>query len=337
MIHNLTPTPDEGVAHLRHRLRPGRHARRRRRSPPAQPLWMDVAGLRAYPVFDVHKGQGKRGKFTFPDQATAVAAGGRRRAPASTRPPADMTLLATAGHLHPGGLWTDLKATRGSRTKELFRSEAKYFEPAGAVSWDVSMTHTEPGWRVAVKAGDRLNVSATYDTRRASWYESMGIMVVCVRRRERPGAKDPFKSKIDWRGCSPTGTCPRTTSTAAGRGGASPTRASCPNGGVQQQPGSRASSTARRLQPVGQARPAAGGACGQVDHLHEPRRDDRDLRPRTRPTTRSPPARRPVPAQPVSPTRWPTARSSSTRASSATARPASLRPRTATPGRRRRA
>ena len=53
-----------------------------------------------------------------------------------------MTLVSTAGHLHPGGLYTDLKITRGSRTKELFRSVAKYFEPAGAVSWDVSMTGT---------------------------------------------------------------------------------------------------------------------------------------------------------------------------------------------------
>ena len=78
---------------------------------------------------------------------------------------------------------------------------AKYFEPAGAVSWDVSMTATKPDWRVAVKAGDRLNVSATYDTSRASWYESMGIMVVFVRRRDRPEAKDPFSPKSTARAC----------------------------------------------------------------------------------------------------------------------------------------
>ena len=111
-----------------------------------------------------------------------------------------MTLLNTAGHLHPGGLRTDLKVTRGGRTKELFRSEAKYFEPAGAVSWDVSMTHTKPSWRVALKAGDRLNVSATYDTRKASWYESMGIMVVFYADGKAKEAKDPFASKVDWRG-----------------------------------------------------------------------------------------------------------------------------------------
>jgi len=161
----------------------------------AHPLWMDVAGLAAYPVFDVHKGQGKRGKFTFPDQARPSQQkdiGGAREYTATR----DMTILQTAGHLHPGGLYTDLKLTRAGRTKELFRSVAKYFEPAGAVSWDVSMTATKPSWRVAVKAGDRLNISATYDTRKASWYESMGIMVLFVADGKQPGAKDPFKGKL---------------------------------------------------------------------------------------------------------------------------------------------
>lgn len=165
----------------------------------AKPLWMDVAGLRSYPVFDALKGQGKKGKFTFPDQANASQEKDIGSAHEYTANQ-DMTLLGTAGHLHPGGLYTDLKATRGSKTTELFRSQAKYFEPAGAVSWDVSMTATEGDWKVAVKKGDRLNVSATYDTSRASWYESMGIMVVWWADGNKKGAKDPFRSRIDVHG-----------------------------------------------------------------------------------------------------------------------------------------
>ena len=103
-----------------------------------------------------------------------------------------MTLVATAGHLHPGGLYNDLTATRSGVTKQLFRSEAKYYEPAGAVSWDVSMTGTKPDWRVALHAGDQLNTTVTYDTRKASWYESMGIMVVFYADGIVGGAKDPF-------------------------------------------------------------------------------------------------------------------------------------------------
>ena len=198
MIHNLTPRPTKVSITYDIDFIPDSSVTAPKLTE-AHPLWMDVSGISAYPVFDALKGQGKRGKFTFPDQARASQQDdiGRAREYTARR---DMTLLNTAGHLHPGGLYTDLKATRGTRTKRLFRSEAKYFEPAGAVSWDVSMTHTEPDWRVALKAGDRLNVSATYDTRKASWYESMGIMVVFYADGKAKEAKDPFASKVDWRG-----------------------------------------------------------------------------------------------------------------------------------------
>ena len=33
----------------------------------------------------------------------------------------DATLVSTAGHLHPGGLWTDLNVTRDGRTVRVFR------------------------------------------------------------------------------------------------------------------------------------------------------------------------------------------------------------------------
>ena len=44
-------------------------------------------------------------------------------------------------------------------TKRLFRSRANYFEPAGAVSWDVSMSATGPNWKVAIKKGDVLSIT----------------------------------------------------------------------------------------------------------------------------------------------------------------------------------
>jgi plastocyanin len=164
-----------------------------------KPLWMDVAGIKAYPVFDVHRGEGKNGKYTFPQDATGAEKakiGPARRFTADH----DMTIVGTAGHLHPGGLYTDLTQSRGGQTKELFRSEAKYFEPAGAVSWDVAMTATKPDWKVAVNAGDTLNVSATYDSKKASWYESMGIMNLWYADGHTPGGADPFATPVDWHG-----------------------------------------------------------------------------------------------------------------------------------------
>ena len=111
----------------------------------------------------------------------------------------DGVLVQTAGHLHPGGLYTDLMLTRNGRTVNLFRSRAKYWEPAGAVSWDVAMTATRPNWRIKVKRGDMLSVSATYDSKRASWYESMGIMPVAFAPGARGGV-DPFSGRIERRG-----------------------------------------------------------------------------------------------------------------------------------------
>ena len=162
-----------------------------RRTRAARPVWMDVQNGSSYPVFDVKRGSGKRGRFTYPDDAVK---------PYGDGPPKnewvvdrDGVLVGTSGHVHSGGLWTDLFLDRdGSRAARLFRSRARYFEPAGPVSWDVAMTATKPNWRVRVRKGERLRISATYETKRASWYESMGIMVVYMA--DRGGGVDPFKS-----------------------------------------------------------------------------------------------------------------------------------------------
>jgi len=163
----------------------------------ARPIWMDVENGKVYPVFDVIRGSGHDGTFSYPDDADN---------PYGTNPPAnewtadaDGVLIATAGHLHPGGLHTDLWLDRDGQRVRLFQSEAHYFEPAGAVSWDVAMTATKPDWAVAVRKGDVLSVSATYDSATASWYESMGIMVVWMADSTSggpPGA-DPTTTPVD--------------------------------------------------------------------------------------------------------------------------------------------
>ena len=195
MIHNLTPNPDKvwvewtiGFIPKNSAAAKGIHVVRTQ--------WMDVEGIKPYPVFDVLKGSGQRGKFTYPDdQPNAYQ--GRRRPRNEWVVREDATLVGTAGHVHPGGLYTDLYVTRNGVKKHLFRSSAKYYEPAGPVSWDVSMTATDPNWRVKVKKGDIVSMNATYETSRGSWYESMGIMPVAVTLKP-VGGKDPFAGdKID--------------------------------------------------------------------------------------------------------------------------------------------
>ncbi len=200
MLHNLTPKPSEVWITYDIDFIPA-DAPEAANLTAARPVWMDVQNGSIYPVFDVIKGTGEQGKYTYPTDA----AGAYANEPAPKNEwtvDRDGVLLSTAGHLHPGGLHTDLYARRGSDSAHLFTSDAVYFEPAGAVSWDVSMTSTRTDWRVAVKAGDVLSTTATYDSGRASWYESMGIMVLWMADAIAPAdpveaASDPFVTKVD--------------------------------------------------------------------------------------------------------------------------------------------
>ena len=217
---------------------------------PVTPIWMDVENGGLYPVFDVfrHSG-GKDGKFTFPDDAKNPYPGGVQKNEWTVD--RDGVLLATAGHVHTGGLYTDLnlerpgakyagpkcvkpkpltvtrvngklskrarKALRKQKERmkkyracqakmpnvtgdkvHLFRSQAHYFEPAGPVSWDMAMVGSRPDWRPEVKKGDVLSMSATYETKIASWPESMGIMVAYLAEGEK--GDNPFRKRVDYRG-----------------------------------------------------------------------------------------------------------------------------------------
>ena len=191
MLHDLTPDPDSvSITYDIDFLPMSAPSAKTIRA--ARPLWMDVQNGSVYPVFDVTRGSGTNGTFTYPDQANDPYKGG---APLNQwTVDRDMVLVATAGHLHPGGLHDDLWVDRAGSTAHLFESDTRYYEPAGAVSWDVAMTATDPDWRASVHPGDVLRISTTYDSARASWYESMGIMVVWAA--EGADGPDPFTTDV---------------------------------------------------------------------------------------------------------------------------------------------
>ena len=225
MIHNLTSQPMTlYVSYSIDFIPDGSPAAQGMRA--VRPIWMDVRNGDGYPVFDVLRGSGgKDGKFTYPDDdPNAYPDGWQRNLWQVDR---NGVLIGTAGHLHTGGLATDLYLRRTDARYEgrnfrklatpaqrrrcrnrspsvagnrvhLFRSDARYWEPAGPVSWDVSMKATRPSWKVAVHKGDLLEVNTTYETRLGSWYESMGIMVVWMA--DGGGGKNPYKTKVDWPG-----------------------------------------------------------------------------------------------------------------------------------------
>lgn len=186
---------------------------------PTTVRWLDVAGTpQIYPVFDAERGfdTDGDGEFVFPDDADepdepAFDEESPKISPAGrwTVPAGGVTLVFGAGHLHPGGLSVDLQVARDgddpgtvagddpSEIKPLFRSDARYYEPAGAVSWDVSMEATRPDWRISLKQGDTVSVNTTYDVEKASWYESMGILPVSYTTAFDAAAKDPFDEPAD--------------------------------------------------------------------------------------------------------------------------------------------
>jgi plastocyanin len=177
---------------------------------PVHPIWMDVQDHHIYPIFNVKRGSGRAGKFTYPEMA---------KNPYGTGTPLNQftidhpgTLIATAGHLHPGGFYDDLDLTRPGASPgrgtipgdtpgsvRLFRSRGVYFDKGKPISWDFAMTGTAPDWRPQVQAGDVLRISSTYDSRLASWYEVMGIMVVWEAWGDQRGV-NPFTHTLDERG-----------------------------------------------------------------------------------------------------------------------------------------
>ncbi len=124
---------------------------------------------------------------------------------------AGATLVFGAGHLHPGGKRVDLSVARDgpdagstpgntpSEVRQLFRSDAKYYEPAGAVSWDVALEATPREWRISLKPGDEVSINVTYNVKKASWYESMGILPLAWSKANDPAARDPFDDAAEVR------------------------------------------------------------------------------------------------------------------------------------------
>src|SRR3979409_1970466 len=82
------------------------------------PIWLDVQNGKVYPVFDVLKGSGTDGEFTYPDDDPSAP-----RANTYTVP-TDGVLVKTFGHLHPGGLYDTFSVTRGADTTKVFTSKA---------------------------------------------------------------------------------------------------------------------------------------------------------------------------------------------------------------------
>jgi plastocyanin len=166
---------------------------------PARPVWMDVQNGSTYPVFDAPLNAGTDGIYRYPDDAPAGDSG---RAKSEWIVDRDGVLVFGSGHLHAGGTSVDLFLRRGEKEVPILNSEAEYFDPAGPISWDLAMKASPADWRIAVKKGDVLRISTTYNTALAAWYESMGIIVLAMADADTAPDKgvDPFSTSVATKG-----------------------------------------------------------------------------------------------------------------------------------------
>ena len=151
MIHNLTPTPDATSTSptTSTSSRPGR--RPTRASATSTTVWIDVEAGRSIPSSTSTRAPGgARPPLHVP--ATSRRRPMRARRDQVDGPARTACSSAPRATCTRAGCGPTCRLTRDGRTVRLFRSKAKYFEPAGAVSWDVAMTATPENWRVGVQA-----------------------------------------------------------------------------------------------------------------------------------------------------------------------------------------
>jgi len=163
------------------------------------------------PVFNIQRGFGSEGVCIFPrsncaNQNTLANKSTQQGIDAGTvydewEIKEDGTLVVMGGHLHNGGIRDDVYLVRNGEERLIHRSDAYYFDhdfnpstwdalvdpfdPAKTeiggppTSWDFVMSGVSDdlGWRIEVKAGDKLRLEGVYDSSIASWYEQMGIVM----------------------------------------------------------------------------------------------------------------------------------------------------------------
>lgn len=186
------------------------------------------------PVFNIQRGFGHNGVCIFPrqncaNQNTLADKSAQQGIDKGTvydqwTIPEDGTLVVMGGHLHNGGIRDDVYLVRNGEERLIHRSDAYYFdhnfnpgtwnelidphdasksEIGGApTSWDFVMSgvSADLGWKVEVKAGDKLRLEGVYDSDIASWYEQMGIVMTWLAPKSVTGGKvvgvDPFDPNV---------------------------------------------------------------------------------------------------------------------------------------------
>jgi plastocyanin len=192
MLHNQTPVPENVYITYEIDFIPKASAQG---ITPVRPHWLNVS-TGANPVYNtIRRYGGPDGECSYPRERCADLDPYLRDQPGNgTGDVTSMragTIVWMGGHVHPGGLRTEVDLRRGGVSSRVFTSDAVYFDPAGPVSWDMSMEVTKPSFRLRLGDGDQLVLNSVYDTAHGSWYEGMGIVVTFIAPAD-PSVPDAY-------------------------------------------------------------------------------------------------------------------------------------------------
>ena len=199
----------------------------------AKPLWLDAGGANFHaqtetyflnPIFNIQRGFGNTTtrECRFPDQNCAgFNSSGNKSAQQGTDVSSEVagydytvtkdgtlngadkgTIIIMGGHVHNGGVRTEVELVRNGVSKMINISEAYYWQNKpntdrignAPISWDYSMTGSslDHGWAVDVVPGDILRLNGVYDTKYGSWYEQMSIVMAWLVPGGIPQGIDVF-------------------------------------------------------------------------------------------------------------------------------------------------
>jgi plastocyanin len=181
------------------------------------------------PIFNIQRGYGDNGICKFPTnncaQQNTLAKQSAQQGVALPTVPRDEvtiqqdgTLVVMGGHVHFGGLADKVWLVRNGEERLIHVSDALYWDDnynpnadhtgdewdlsknivgGNPSSWDMVMTGTtkDLGWSILVKKGDKLRLEGVYDSRLASWYEEMGIVMTWLAPGDTSGV-DPFDPNV---------------------------------------------------------------------------------------------------------------------------------------------
>jgi hypothetical protein len=160
-------------------------------------IWMDVQNGCYYPVFDAERGDGGAdGKFTYPDDAENLELYCNPNRPYGQtnrwRVPQSGNLVASVGHVHSGGLWTDLN---------LIRNNAETYQGPTCEAQASRLGRAKANLRTAEKQLSRVKAKGRSGKSSRSAAKSLRSQLLKAGKRKQAALAALTRAETNFRAC----------------------------------------------------------------------------------------------------------------------------------------